>query len=149
MMAEVPFSALEQAVTEGLLLTSSLENIQLLERGTKYPVASAAICELVQQGDWAELNNRFYKTLAFGTGGLRGRTIGSVVTAAEQGKGGVNGRPEFPCVGTACMNFFNVGRAMRGLITYVRRFAEAEGADRKPLIVIGHDTRHFSRDFAE
>lgn len=38
---------------------------------------------------------------------------------------------------------------MRGLITYVRRFVEAEGTGRKPLIVIGHDTRHFSRDFAE
>lgn len=47
------------------------------------------------------------------------------------------------------MNYFNVGRAMRGLITYVRRFVEAEGTGRKPLIVIGHDTRHFSRDFAE
>lgn len=38
---------------------------------------------------------------------------------------------------------------MRGLITYVRRFVEADAPGRKPLIVIGHDTRHFSRDFAE
>ena len=142
-------TALEQAVTEGSLLAASLDNIRLLVAGTKDPVAPAAIGELVEKADWAELNNRFYKTLAFGTGGLRGRTIGAVVTAAEQGAGGVNGRPEFPCVGTACMNYFNVGRAMRGLIAYVRRFVEAEGAGRKPLIVIGHDTRHFSRDFAE
>lgn len=149
MMADEQFSAMEQAVNDGRLLASSLENIRLLVRGTNDPVAPAAIGELVAQQDWAELNNRFYKTLAFGTGGLRGRTIGAVVTAAEQGNGGVNGRPEFPCVGTACMNYFNVGRAMRGLITYVRRFVEAEGTARKPLIVIGHDTRHFSRDFAE
>ena len=149
MMDAQIFTALEQAVTEGSLLASTLENIRLLVAGTKDPVAPAAIGELVADGDWAELNNRFYKTLAFGTGGLRGRTIGAVVTAAEQGQGGVNGRPEHPCVGTACMNYFNVGRAMRGLIAYVRRFVEAEGAGRKPLIVIGHDTRHFSRDFAE
>ena len=136
-------------MSDGRLLASSLENIRLLVAGTNDPVAPAAIGELVQKGDWAELNNRFYKTLAFGTGGLRGRTIGAVVTAAEQGQGGVNGRPEHPCVGTACMNYFNVGRAMRGLITYVSRFVLAEGSGRKPLIVIGHDTRHFSRDFAE
>ena len=134
---------------EGSLLAASLENVRLLVAGTQDPVAPAAVAELVEKGEWAELNNRFYKTLAFGTGGLRGRTIGAVVTEAEQGRGGVNGRPEHPCVGTACMNFFNVGRAMRGLIAYVRRFVEAEGGERKPLLVIGHDTRHFSRDFAE
>lgn len=142
-------SVLERAVSSGDLLSSSLENIQMLMAGTQDPVVPAAVGELVAQGAWAELNNRFYKTLAFGTGGLRGRTIGTVVAPAEQGKGGVNGRPEFPCVGTACMNYFNVGRAMRGLIAYVRCFVEAEEPGRKPLIVIGHDTRHFSRDFAE
>lgn len=142
-------SLLEQAVNQGQLLAASLQNIQLLLSATKDPVAQKAIQELAGQGEWAELNNRFYKTLGFGTGGLRGRTIGAVIAPSEQGQGGVNGRPEFPCIGTACMNYFNVGRAMRGLITYVRRFVEAEGTGRKPLIVIGHDTRHFSRDFAE
>lgn len=148
-MIEEIFPVLEQAVAEGKLLASSLENIKLLTGGTADPVVPAAIGELVKAGEWAELNNRFYKTLAFGTGGLRGRTVGNIVVPAEQGQGGVNGRPEFPCVGTASMNYFNVGRAMRGLITYVRRFVEADAPGRKPLIVIGHDTRHFSRDFAE
>ena len=148
-MLDKIFPVLEQAVAEGKLLASSLENIKLLTGGTADPVVPATIAELVQAGEWAELNNRFYKTLAFGTGGLRGRTVGNIVMPAEQGQGGVNGRPEFPCVGTASMNYFNEGRAMRGLITYVRRFVEAEGTGRKPLIVIGHDTRHFSRDFAE
>ena len=148
-MIEEIFPVLEQAVAEGKLLASSLENIKLLTGGTADPVVPAAIAELVKAGEWAELNNRFYKTLAFGTGGLRGRTVGNIVVPAEQGRGGVNGRPEFPCVGTASMNYFNVGRAMRGLITYVRRFVEADAPGRKPLIVIGHDTRHFFRDFAE
>ncbi len=53
------------------------------------------------------------------------------------------------CVGTACMNYFNVGRAMRGLIIYVKKHVEATDPGRKPRLVIGHDTRHFSRDFAE
>lgn len=141
--------SLTNAVKEGELLESSLTNIRLLLAGTKSPVAREAVEELVAAGEWQELNDRFYKTLAFGTGGLRGRTIGSIVTRAEQGSGGVNGRPEYPCVGTACMNYFNVGRAMRGLIIYVKKHVEATDPGRKPRLVIGHDTRHFSRDFAE
>ena len=43
------------------------------------------VTELMEGGQWAELNDRFFKTLAFGTGGLRGRTIGKIVTAAERG----------------------------------------------------------------
>jgi phosphoglucomutase len=109
-------------------------------------VAAQAVGELVQTGAWEELNDRFFKTLAFGTGGLRGRTIGRVVTTAEQGKGGPNGRPEHPCVGTATMNFYNVSRAVRGMITYAKRFV---GDGRRPMLVFAHDTRHFSRDFAE
>lgn len=140
---------LQQAVAEGKLLASSLANINLLLAGTKDPVASLAVSELAEQEEWQELNDRFYKTLAFGTGGLRGRTIGGVITTAEAGEGGPNDRPQFPCVGTACMNYFNVGRAMRGLIIYIRRHVAEKGAGRKPRLVIGHDTRHFSRDFAE
>lgn len=142
-------STLKAAVAEGKLLAASLENIELLMGASADPNVPVAIEQLVAAGEWAELNNRFYKTLAFGTGGLRGRTIGTVIAPVEQGEGGVNGRPQFPCVGTASMNYFNVGRAMRGLITYVRRFVEATGTGRKPKIVVGHDTRHFSRDFAE
>lgn len=148
-MESALLSLLEKAVADGKLLPSSLDHIRLLESGTNDPAALTSIAELARQGAWQELNDRFYKTLSFGTGGLRGRTIGNIVTTAEQGRGGPNGRPEFPAAGTACMNYFNVGRAMRGLIAYMRRFVAAEGGDRKPLIVIGHDTRHFSRDFAE
>ncbi len=148
-MTEATLSTLKQAVAEGNLLESSFENICMLCGATQDSIVPAAIEQLIAVQAWSELNNRFYKTLAFGTGGLRGRTIGTIITEAEQGKGGVNGRPQYPCVGTASMNYFNVGRAMRGLITYVSRFVEAEGTGRKPLIVVGHDTRHFSRDFAE
>ncbi len=143
--------AIQAAVDAGQLLPDSQVNIAALLRGSSAAEAPAAIEELVQAGNWAELNNRFYKTLAFGTGGLRGRTIGMVVTTAEQGQGGPNERPEFPCVGTASMNFFNVGRAMRGLLIYVKKFLAQDPANagRKPKVVVGHDTRHFSRDFAE
>ncbi|MCW1885904.1 phospho-sugar mutase [Luteolibacter flavescens] len=139
-------SLLDQALASGQILESSRKNIDLLLRGSASPLAEAAITELAEAGQWEEINDRFFKTLAFGTGGLRGRTIGKVVTTAEQGKGGPNDRPEHPCFGTATMNFFNVSRAVRGLIAYTKKHV---GPSRKPKLVFAHDSRHFSRDFAE
>ncbi|MEM9080061.1 MAG: phospho-sugar mutase [Verrucomicrobiota bacterium] len=133
------------AVESGDLLASSVENIGRYLEGVASETAEASIRELVEAGAWEELNDRFFKALEFGTGGLRGRTIGKVVTGAEQGAGGPLERPEFPCHGTATMNYHNVGRAIQGFIRYVKKKKE-EG---RPAFVIGHDTRHFSRDFAE
>jgi phosphoglucomutase len=138
-------STLAAAVSDGKLLESARANILALLAGSSSPVTAAAIGELVSSEAWQELNDRFFKTLAFGTGGLRGRTIGRVITAAEQGDGGPDGRPGHPCVGTATMNFHNVGRAVRGMVAYAKRFV---GDSRKPMLVFAHDTRHFSRDFA-
>ncbi|MFT3992366.1 MAG: phospho-sugar mutase [Luteolibacter sp.] len=137
---------LSSAVADGRLLESAKNNIELLLGGASSDLPLKSVQELAEAGKWEELNDRFFKTLAFGTGGLRGRTIGRNVTSAEQGNGGPNGRPEHPCVGTATMNFYNVSRAVRGLIAYAKQFA---GSERKPTIVFAHDTRHFSRDFAE
>jgi phosphoglucomutase len=139
-------SRLDHALESGLLLQSSRINIDLLLGGSATPVACEAVRELAEAGEWQELNDRFFKTLAFGTGGLRGRTIGRIVTKAEQGKGGPNDRPEHPCAGTAAMNFFNLSRAVRGLITYAKKHV---GSDRRAKLVFAHDSRHFSRDFAE
>ena len=137
---------LNEAVERGDLSAETRGNIELYFNGTSSPVGDAAITELLEAGEWQEVDDRFFKTMAFGTGGLRGRTVGRVITRAEEGQGGPLGRPEHPCVGTATMNFYNLKRAMIGLVTYVRERYKGEG---KPSLVIGHDTRHFSRDFAE
>ncbi|MEN8695590.1 MAG: phospho-sugar mutase, partial [Akkermansiaceae bacterium] len=105
-------SLLDQAVVSGDLSAASRGNIDLYLKGTASPVGEASIAELAEQGAWEELDDRFFRTLAFGTGGLRGRTVGRIVTKAEQGEGGPLDRPEFPCAGTATMNFFNLKRAM-------------------------------------
>lgn len=139
-------SLLEQAVTSGDLSAGSRKNIDLYLQGTTSPVGEAAVAELVEQGAWEELDDRFFKTLAFGTGGLRGRTLGRIITKAEQGVGGPLDRPEHPCVGTATMNFYNLKRAILGMVHYLLK---NRTDDSRPSIVIGHDTRHFSRDFAE
>jgi len=140
---------LVQAVENNLLLAASLKNIELLLAGSSGDLARQVIEQLVGDEQWQELNDRFYKTLAFGTGGLRGRTVGKVVTTAEQGQGGPNGRPEYPCIGTACMNHFNLSRAMRGLISYVQKDLQQRQLQRRARLVIAHDTRHFSPDFAK
>ena len=140
---------IQAAVAAGQLLESSARNIcQLLARSSS-PVYLASVTELVEAQAWGELNDRFFRTLAFGTGGLRGRTIGKIVTAAEHGTLQALDRPEFPCVGTNAMNDFNISRATQGLVAYLKEWFAKEGLAGRPKIVIAHDTRHFSRHFAE
>jgi len=47
------------------------------------------------------------------------------------------------------MNFYNVGRAVRGMIAYVKKHFTNEGIERKPKLAFVHDTRHFSQDYAK
>ena len=130
------------------LLPGAVQNIAPFVR-SKSPVVAASIAELIAAEAWEELNDRFFRTLAFGTGGLRGRTIGKVVTAAERGTPQALGRPQFACVGTNAMNDFNISRATQGLAAYLREWFAKNSLPGRPKIVIAHDTRHFSRDFAE
>lgn len=142
-------SAIDQAAKDGKLLESSAANVRSLLAGSSSPVYEAAIAELASAGNWKELDNRFFRTLAFGTGGLRGKTIGMVVTKVEQGTPQPLGRPEFACVGTNAMNTYNISRATQGLVTYVKEHFAKSGRPGKPAICISHDTRFFSREFAE
>lgn len=75
------------------------------------------------EDDPAEIEERFYRDLEFGTGGLRG-----IVGA-----------------GTNRMNLYTVRKASRGLAAYVLRNIE-NGAARG--IVIAYDSRHMSPEFA-
>jgi phosphoglucomutase len=136
----------ERAVEAGQLSAESGKNIKKTFVGAKEgSVERVSLEALVGAGEWGELNDRFFRTLAFGTGGLRGRTIGKVVTEAEKGKPTALGRPEFPAVGTNCMNYGNVARATQGLVNYLKK----NFSGKAPSVVFAHDTRHFSREFAE
>jgi phosphoglucomutase len=140
---------IEQAAGDGYLMESTVKNIRSLLAGASTDMYFNSVNELARNWEWQELNNRFYQTLAFGTGGLRGRTIGKIVTAAERGKALEGERPEFPCVGTNAMNFFNINRATRGLVAYLHDWNRREQIVAKPRIVIAHDPRFFSNEFAE
>lgn len=137
---------LEDAVGAGRLLAAARDHcLAWLDPTLFEPWVLAAIGELLEGEHWAEINDRFYRALAFGTGGLRGRTIGRVVTRAERGGRSADACPVHPAVGSNCMNDFNVRRATMGLTRYLIR---ATG-NPAPHVVFAHDTRHFSRHFAE
>ena len=142
-------SQIERAASDGYLMESTAKNIRSLLAGASTDVYFNSVNELAWNLEWQELNDRFYQTLAFGTGGLRGRTIGKILTAAERGNAREGERPEFPCVGTNAMNFFNVNRATRGLVAYLHYWNRREQISAKPKIVIAYDPRFFSKEFAE
>jgi len=73
------------------------------------------------KGDEKDIEDRFYKDLEFGTGGLRG-IIGA---------------------GTNRMNRYTVGRATQGLANYIMK-KKVEN----PSVVIAYDSRRYSYEFA-
>ncbi len=140
---------IENVMASKQLLASAADNIRALLNSGSSEFYSRVISELIAGGHWDELSDRFYKTLEFGTGGLRGRTIGKIVTKAERGNAGTDERPQFPCVGTNAMNFANVNRATQGLVVYAKEWHAKNKIETRPKIVIAHDSRFFSNEFTE
>ncbi|MFA5263486.1 MAG: phospho-sugar mutase [Opitutaceae bacterium] len=133
----------------GKLLPSSAENLSAWLDAGLPAWAVASIDELVAKEAWAELNDRFYRYLEFGTGGMRGRTIGVTSNAAEIGTPGPKGEPSNAAIGSNMLNDFTLVRATIGLFRYVSAFLAKEGRPARPSLVIAHDVRFFSRHFCE
>jgi phosphomannomutase len=96
------------------------------------PVTRAELEALIEQGESAELADRFDGTLEFGTAGLRGE-LGA---------------------GSNRMNRVVVTRAAAGLAAYLKEHSLKDpGAGRGAAVVIGYDARHnsdvFGRDTAQ
>ena len=91
--------------------------------GQSFDAATRAeVAELIK-GDPKELEDRFYRTLEFGTGGLRG----------------VMG------VGTNRMNKYTVGMATQGLANYLKQLFGGKPTS----VVVSYDCRNNSRFFAD
>lgn len=73
------------------------------------------------ESDKTEIEDRFYKSLEFGTAGLRG-ILGA---------------------GTNRMNIYTVCQATQGLAEYIKK-----AGDTTRGVVIAYDSRHFSKEFA-
>jgi phosphoglucomutase len=133
----------------GQLLPGAVENLTAWLDAGLPAWAADGIEELAARGAWSELNDRFYRYLEFGTGGMRGRTIGVMAARSETGQPGPLGTPEHPAVGSNMMNDFTVVRATIGLYRYVHGFLSRAARYDAPKLVIAHDVRHFSRHFCE
>ncbi len=140
---------ISSAAQAGHLLPSSAENIAAFLAAKLPAWAETSIAELVAQQAWAELNDRFYRYLEFGTGGMRGRTIGVVAAAAETGVLDAKGSPEHAAVGSNMLNDFTLVRATIGLFRHTANDLAQRGGGGKPRLVIAYDVRHFSRYFGQ
>ena len=139
---------INDAISGDELLTGTGENLRIWLGAERMPQwVGQSIAELIEKREWSELNDRFHKNLAFGTGGMRGRTIGKVVTGAERGKSDPETTPVHAAIGSNTLNDFTVVRATMALYQYVKSWMAGEGILDIPRIIIGHDVRHFSSHF--
>jgi len=136
--------------SENKILPSTAENMALWVEGNFLPDwALESIQELLKKEAFEELNDRFYKNMEFGTGGMRGRTIGRISAEAEQGTLSDLGTPAHPAIGSNVLNDFNLIRATIGLFNYSQQHLKSSEIFDIPKLVIAHDVRHFSRYFCE
>ncbi len=109
---------------EGTLIARVTEKAQSWLGDSYDAETRAEVQRMLDNEDKRELIDAFYKDLEFGTGGLRG-IMGA---------------------GSNRMNRYTVGSASQGLANYLR----SEFADLEQIkVVIGHDCRNNSREFAE
>ncbi|MBI4624021.1 MAG: phospho-sugar mutase, partial [Verrucomicrobia bacterium] len=139
----------QAAAQAGQLLPGAAENLTAFFAAKLPAWAGSSLDQLVAQQAWSELNDRFYRFLEFGTGGMRGRTIGAVAAAAETGTLSVSGAPEHAAIGTNLLNDFTLIRAVIGLFRYTSAYLAQKAIRAKPRLVIAYDVRHFSRHFCE
>ncbi|MEO6567691.1 MAG: phospho-sugar mutase, partial [Opitutaceae bacterium] len=137
------------AAQAGQLLPGTAQNLAAFLQADLPTWAKASIDELVTAQAWNELNDRFYRYLEFGTGGMRGRTIGVVGAPSEVGALSGTGSPEHAAIGSNMLNDFILIRAVVGLFRYTKKYLSGARASEKPRLVIAHDVRHFSRHFCE
>ena len=110
-----------------------MEQAEILKRAKAYIAEekdlrfSKEVEELIAKEDYKELEDRFYQTLEFGTGGLRGIMGG----------------------GTNRMNTLEINKATQGLANYVLKAFPKEAKDGTLSAVVAYDSRLNSDVFAE
>ena len=110
-----------------------MDKEEILKRAKAYIEAekdqrfSNEVKELIEKEDYKELEDRFYQTLEFGTGGLRGIMGG----------------------GTNRMNTLEINLATQGLANYVLKAFPEKAKDGTLSAVVAYDSRLNSDVFAE
>ena len=117
-------STLLQAEKNHWLTEGSVKNIRHWLTEPYYEDYVPDIAEHLARGNWKELDDAFWTTIPFGTGGRRGRM--------------------YP-IGSNTINDRTIGESAQGLADYVK----GQGGARELTCAIAYDTRHQSRHFAE
>lgn len=117
-------AAIEEACQQGQLSESAGVNIRAWITDSRYEKYREAVCQLIGDQQWQELDDAFWNVIPFGTGGRRGKM--------------------YP-VGSNAINERTIGESAQGLADYVRQ-QKPEGPW---SCAIAYDTRHRSREFAE
>lgn len=123
---EQAIAAAHQAVENGRLTPSALQNLTTWLTEIRYRDYQAAILQHIREEKWQKLDDVFWTIIPFGTGGRRGRMY-------EFGSNAINER--------------TIGESAQGLATYVLEQFRDSGQSLK--CAIAYDTRHRSREFAE
>lgn len=140
---------IKKASAESALMDCAAKNLQdWLDAKFLPEWALDSLLELFDSGLYEEINDRFFRLLAFGTGGMRGKTIAKNPAKSELGAVSEQGTPEHAAVGANNMNDFNVVRATIGLFNYCKAYLDAKGGG-APKLAIAYDVRHFSKRFGE
>lgn len=123
---------LAAAQSQGVLSTAALANLRVWLAAPRYADYVPEILAHVKAGKWRALDDAFWTTIPFGTGGRRGKL--------------------YP-IGSNTINDRTIGESAQGLADYVKRCA-AEGTlgdtpSGELSCAVAYDTRHRSREFAE
>lgn len=115
--------SIANALATSKINETSLENLKLWLTDVRYNSFRDDIIKLIEQADWAELDDAFRTSIPFGTGGRRG-----------------------PCgVGPNRINERTIGESAQGLANYLKKLGDRAI---KKGVVIAYDTRVKSREFA-
>ena len=121
---QASLTRLDEAAAQGRLKPAAVENIRKWLTEPYYAEYAPLVAEHLAAGKWAELDEAFWKTIPFGTGGRRGRM--------------------YP-IGTNVINDRTIGESALGLALYAKEHV----TDRPASCAVAYDTRHQSRHFAE
>jgi phosphoglucomutase len=113
--------------SRGALSDVALANLQTWLVDPEFKQFVPEIVRLIESEDWAELQDAFYQRLKVGTGGIRGK-IGA---------------------GPRRINMWTIGAAARGLCRFIIEGESYGEPYMKRGIVVGHEARKLSREFAE
>lgn len=106
------------------LSPEAANNLEIWLTNPEYQIYQEELNKLIVEKNWSELEDRFYKHVEIGTGGIRG-TLGA----------GINR-----------LNLRIIGEAAQGLSQFIDDF----GPEAKQKgVVVGHEARKMSRPFAE